>query len=118
MLSFFIIGSNLATAQTCPDLAPCTCNYNGGKRTVYCDKVAMEQIKYVFSNISPIDIDELTLDVPTSGDSIPVDLLGESRVINKMSIRGQYERPLLTVDPNAFRSSNNTLQHLFCPKWI
>lgn len=30
-----------------------------------------------------------------------------------MSLRGNYERPLWIVDPNAFRSSKNTLQDVF-----
>jgi len=55
----------------------------------------------------------LTLYIQPSGDTIPEDLLGQSRVTSGLSLQ---RRPFgstflpLTVDPNAFRSSTNSLQ--------
>jgi len=50
--------------------------------------------------------------VSRSDPSIPADLFGQSQ-IDGMSIYGNGEfNPFLTVDPNAFRSSNNTLETL------
>ena len=42
----------------------------------------MEDVKSTFSTISSIEIYELYLYFPLSGDFIPSDLLGESRVVN------------------------------------
>jgi len=75
----------------------------------------MEEIKIVFSRISPpIEIDYLTLYIrPPPGDSIPADLLGQSRVRGELEIIGQYDLPpLLRVDPNAFRSSGDSLESI------
>jgi len=75
----------------------------------------MEEIRIVFSRISPpIDIDDLRLFIrPPPGDSIPADLLGQSRVRGELKIIDQYDLPpLLRVDPNAFRSSSNSLQSI------
>ena len=102
--------------QDCPNLSPCTC-YKYIDNTIYveCDEAPMEEIKIVFSRISPpIEIDYLTLYIrPPPGDSIPADLLGQSRVRGELEIIGQYDLPpLLRVDPNAFRSSSDSLQSI------
>jgi len=76
----------------------------------------MEDIKSVFTNLtSPISIYQLNLYIQDSGDSIPADLLGQSQVINALSLQ---RRPFgttylpLTIDPNAFRSSKTSLQSI------
>ena len=102
--------------QDCPNLSPCTC-YKYIDNTIYveCDEAPMEEIKIVFSRISPpIEIDYLTLHIrPPPGDSIPADLLGQSQVRGELEIIGQYDLPpLLRVDPNAFRSSIDSLQSI------
>lgn len=79
----------------------------------------MEEIRIAFSKTSPpIEIDFLKICIrPLPGDSIPADLLGLSRVRNYLKISGRCSSPgdrlsLLIVDPNAFRSSSNSLQSI------
>lgn len=72
----------------------------------------MDEVKAVFNRTAPIDILYLYLYIRPSGDYIPADLLGESTVSYQLelisnSINPNY--PLLEVDPNAFRSSKDTL---------
>lgn len=73
----------------------------------------MEIIKDVFRNTPPIDIDELSISFQAPEESIPGDLLGQSRVIDQIILRGPFQRTLLTVDPEAFNSSKITLQYLY-----
>lgn len=78
----------------------------------------MEEVRIAFSRISPpIDIDDLNLYIRLStGDSIPADLLGQSRVRGTLGISGPFPydvQPLLRVDPNAFRTSSNSLQSIY-----
>lgn len=106
--------------QECPDLSPCTCYASANYPSVDCDEVAMEEVKIAFSMISPpIVIDRLSLFIrPQLGDSIPADLLGQSQVAGALEIYGDSgpyfnsSQPLLTVDPNSFRSSSDTLQSI------
>jgi len=76
----------------------------------------MEEVRIAFSRISPpIDIDALHLYIRSStGDSIPSDLLGQSRVRGELGISGPFPydaQPLLRVDPN--ESSSNSLQSIY-----
>lgn len=104
--------------QQCPDnLSPCTCENDYSDRViVHCFDVPMEEVKAVFNNKtdSPIDIYDLHLTIRLSGDFIPADLLGRSKVFGYLKLFGYTygdgrNQSSVTVDPNAFRSSNNTL---------
>ncbi len=73
----------------------------------------MRPFQVTFSRISPpIDIDDLKLYIrQSSGETIPADLLGQNRVTRALMINGPVDtKPLIRVDPNAFRSSINSLQ--------
>lgn len=88
---------------------------NGSGVAVTCSSVpSMEEIKLFFSSLAtPLDIEDLSLLFKPSDFFIPVDFLGESNVTS-LSIVGSGNVGSLTsliVDPNAFRSSKNTLQY-------
>ncbi len=74
----------------------------------------MEDVKALFSRIAPFDIEQLYLYIQHSGDSVPADLLSQSRVKSLLILDGvkidNSPVPLLTVDPTAFRSSKDTLE--------
>lgn len=112
-----VVSNNMTTGQQiCPDLSPCNCVNSNGKFSVQCNDVTMEEVKAVFNRtIPPIDIFQLSLFiVPPSGDFVPADLLGQSRT-DQLYFYGPLDSPypLLSVDPNAFRSSINTLQYIY-----
>lgn len=71
----------------------------------------MDEVKAVFSRTAPIDILYLYLYVRPTGDYIPADLLGGSTVSYHLELNSNsnLNYPLLEVDPNAFRSSKDTL---------
>jgi len=108
----------------CPDsIGTCTCKSSIVNSTdsttlitllsITCDEVPMEEVKIAFSRISPpIDIDDFKLYIrQSSGETIPADLLGQNRVTRALMINGPVDtKPLIRVDPNAFRSSINSLQ--------
>jgi len=78
----------------------------------------MEEVKAVFNKTdSPIDIYDLYLTIRLSGDFIPADLLGQSKIFGYLKLFGYTygdgrNQSSVTVDPNAFRSSNNSLSVL------
>ena len=104
--------NNIATAQDqCPNLSPCNCSYNGTYGLfVSCNDVPMDEVKTIFTTTSPLNIYTLYLRVRPSGDSIPADIIGQS-TIEFLELLGHPDEPypLLSVDPNAFSSSKNTL---------
>lgn len=111
-----VIGSNMMAVaqQACPDLSPCT--ISSDCNIASCVEVPMDDVKTIFSQLaSPVDINQLTLYIQSSGDSIPADLLGQSRVTNMLSLvrpSSSYVNTTITVDSNAFRSSKDTLQSI------
>ncbi len=123
MLTLLLNSSNITTAQEyqlCPEnLSPCTCENDYGDRViVHCFDVPMEEVKTVFNKTnSPIDIYDLYLTIRLSGDFIPADLLGQSKIFGYLKLFGYTygdgrNQSSVTVDPNAFRSSNNSLSVL------
>ncbi len=74
----------------------------------------MEEVKSMFSSLAPIYIRQLVLNIRNPGDFIPADLLGSSRVtllviITDASLDDPNTLSLIKIDPNAFRSSNQSL---------
>lgn len=78
----------------------------------------MEEVKSIFNNTASIEIDTFTLITRPSGDFIPADLLGSSILTNFLDISGPLPTGMyppitrIEIDPNAFRSSEKTLQFL------
>ncbi len=72
----------------------------------------MEEVKEIFSRIHPFDTSVLQLNILPNGDYIPADFLGESRILKGLYLSGSPPGyyPILRMDPNAFRNSNNKLQ--------
>jgi len=75
----------------------------------------MEDIKDIFRKSSLIDMKSLFIVVQPSGDSIPSDLLGQSRIKGHIYLVGPKKNedesyyPSLSIDSNAFRSSYDTI---------
>lgn len=106
-----VIGSiHIATVQgTCPDISPCTYEFDecidGTEVNVECN-ATMQEIKAAFSSLTtPITMRSIRLYIQPSGDTIPADVFGESIATYLFYIIGNRNFPMLTVDPNAFRSS-------------
>jgi len=76
-----------------------------------CDFVPMEAIKSVFGQTEAIDIRDITIQLIEGNNFIPADLLGQSRITDYLLIDG-WRDALLTIDPDALRSSMDTLQIL------
>ncbi len=122
LITLLTIGpQNLASAQiqqTCPeaDLSPCICTqYPFPFYTITCNQVALEEVKSMFNNLSPIFIYQLILNIRNPSDFIPADIFGSSRVTWLKIIDSSLEDPtlsLIEIDPNAFRSSNQSLNAL------
>lgn len=96
----------ITTAADCQnDYTPCNCSYNeaGNSNRITCGG-SMADVATAFQSKPALDIDSLTLNILPAGDSIPADLLGQSRIIGSLSIGGVG---ILRVDPNAFRASKN-----------
>lgn len=106
--------------------SPCSTIY-GPFGDTYCDiscvYVPMTDVTTTFKKLPALNISYLTLLIRSEGNSIPADLLGQMRFnrptdkINiSLDIRGDYlkeEKPLLTVDPNAFRQQNSSLVNFY-----
>ncbi len=99
---------------------PCPCKYliQYNAYEISCYGTPMETVASKFKSIPALKIATLQLFIQTEGDSIPADLLGQSRLtyipgfnyggvftIEPNQPYGNPNRPLLTVDPNAFRFS-------------
>ena len=87
----------------------------------------MADVAAVFRTKPALNINYLSLNIRPEGDSIPADLLGQSRFYNAKpqedntnpycGFSGKFNvNPRLTVDPDAFRSQrggNSSLNYLF-----
>ena len=88
------MGVTIATAADCQyDYSPCSC-YSYG---IVCDQVPMADVATAFQSKPAMDIDQLFLYVRPEGDSIPADLLGQSRITDRLLLSGSG---ILRVDPN------------------
>jgi len=109
-----MMGVATAAAADCQyDFSPCSCSFDGAANTydIACDKVPMADVAVVFQSKPVILLKSLQLTVRSEGDTIPADLLGQSRFATAGNLRVEASSglPILEVDPNAFRSSKNSL---------
>lgn len=104
----------ISTAEDCQyDFSPCGCDYNpsGNDYSINCgnsfNNFPLTDVAAAFRTKPALDVSELYLYIRSEGDSIPADLLAQSRLTGKLEIEGS-SKSLLTVDPNSFRSSKNS----------
>lgn len=104
----------ISIAEDCQyDFSPCECDYNpsGNDYSIDCgnsfNNFPLADVAAAFRTKPALDVSELYLYIRSEGDSIPADLLGQSRLTGKLEIEGS-SKSLLTVDSNAFRSSRNS----------
>ena len=100
------------------NFSPCSCSYDSNYDTydIYCTNVLMADVATVFQTKPALNIRYLSLVIRPEGDFVPADILGQSRFFAPPQDYGCFlmidsysasSKPLLTIDPNAFRSSKN-----------
>jgi len=115
MLMVMVMGATIAAGADCQyDFSPCSCSLDVAVNTydITCNSVPMADVAAAFQSKPVILLKSLQLTVRSEGDTIPADLLGQSRFAtagNLMVAAQSRLYPLLEVDPNAFRSSKNSL---------
>ncbi len=117
MLMVMVMGATIAAGADCQyDFSPCSCSLDVAVKGVNtyditCNSVPMADVAAAFQSKPVILLKSLQLTVRSEGDTIPADLLGQSRFATAGNLRVEASSglPILEVDPNAFRLSKNSL---------
>ena len=118
-VGIFFVDPSSAQAD-CPngeDYSPCTCGIYSfeNKSFIKCQGTTLDQVASIFRRTTSADFDEFELSLPRDDQAaifIPADLLNNHRVTDNIFIVLARNDYLLSVDPDAFRSSKNTIQSL------